>query len=286
MRLLQTVLIAAAGIVAATTTASAAPQAMMLVASGDSVPFHCTGDLCLAEATSLCLQFDRAAPRPGTPYEVLDERRYATDRPNGLHLVGIAPSGTEKPLPTDVMQLVSEREHMVVRFTVPKSFLQDNAVDRLELRFTENVVVAPVWTPGDPRPQMEEDLELAMGPLRAIAESVLNQQQDSVRSVQLLGGLLNALPRDRVASLDERRQLYRTVLAARNRRAGKPLTKDALAGAQAALDACGVIRDQEMWLQRLNTRVSRYRACIGYRHDRLIKQVNKAYWDAAQAPGS
>lgn len=286
MRLLSTIIIAAAGILAAAAAANAAPQAMLLVASGDRLPFRCSGDQCLAEATSLCLQFDRATPQPGTPYEVVDERRYDTGRPNGLHLVGITASGAEKPLPLEVMQLISEREHMAVRFIVLKSVLQQNAVDRLELRVTQNVVVAPVWGPGDANPQMDEDLELALGPLRLIAESVLHRQRDNVASVQLLGDLLNALPRDRVASVRERRQIYQTVLAARSRRAAKPLSPEAVAGAQAALDACGSIRDKEMWLRGLNTRVSRYRSCIGYRHDKLIKQVNRGYWDAAQSPGS
>lgn len=286
MRLLSTIVTAIAGIVAAAATASAAPQAMLLVAGGDRLQFRCAGEECLAEATSLCLQFERATPRAGTRYEVVDEERYGTGRPNGLFLVGIAPSGEEKPLPLETMQLISEREHMAVRFIVPRSALQQYAVDRLELRVIQNVVVAPVWRPGDAHPLMDEDLELVMGPLRATAENILRQQQDSVASVRLLGDLLNDLPRDRVASVSEREHIYQEVLAARGRQAGKPLSGEAVAGALAALDACSFIRDEEMWYQAFQTRISRYRSCIGYRHDKLIKQVNEAYWDAAQAPGS
>jgi hypothetical protein len=41
-----------------------------------------------------------------------------------------------------------------------------------------------------------------------------------------------------------------------------------------------------MWYHAFHTRISRYRNCIGYRHDRLIKEVNKTYWDARKGAGS
>jgi hypothetical protein len=286
MRLLSTIVTVIAGLVAAAATASAAPQAMLLVAGGDALQFRCTGDECLAEATSICLQYERSTPRAGTPYELVDEERYGTGRENGLLLVGIAASGAEKPLPLETMQIIAEREHMAVRFIVAKPVLQQHAIDRLELRVAHNVVVAPVWRPGDAHPLMEEELELVMGPLRATAENILRQRQDSVASARVLGDMLNDMPRDRVASLDERDHIYREVVAARSRQSGAPLSGDALAGATVALDACSYIHDEEMWYHAFRTRISRYRSCIGYRHDKLIKQVNEAYWEAMQTPGT
>jgi hypothetical protein len=285
MRALAIALMTGIGLVA--TTANAAPQAMMLVANGDSIPFRCTGDLCLAEATSICLQAERAAPHAGTPYEPVDERRYATGRRHdGLHLVGITAAGAEKPLPVETMRIVSERDHMAVRFVVQRITLEEQAIDRLELRIMENVVIQPVWMLGDPYPLLDAELELVMGPMRATAESILDRRRDRVTAARLLGDLLNDLPRDRVAAIGERRRLFDHVLAARTAKAGKPVPDASLADARAALEACSFITDAEMWYQALDTRVSRYRRCVGYRHDMLIKDVNKDYWKARDDAGS
>jgi hypothetical protein len=286
MRFFPTLITAVAGLVAASATASAAPQAMMLVAGGDTLQFRCSGEQCIAEATSICLQYQRSTPRAGTPYELVDEERYGTGRQNGLQLVGYAPSGEEKAMPLETVQIVAEREHMAVRFIVEKAALQQKGIDRLELRVAHNVVVAPVWRPGDADPLTDGELEMVIGPIRAVAENILRQQPDRVMSARLLGDMLNDMPRDRVASLEERDHIYREVVAARSRQAGGPLSGDTLATAQAALDACSFIQDEEMWYQAFQTRISRYRACIGYRHDKLIKEVNEAHWEAMQAPGS
>ena len=50
MRFLASALITGLGLMFAAPMAAAAPQAMMLVAHGDSIKFLCTGEECLAEA--------------------------------------------------------------------------------------------------------------------------------------------------------------------------------------------------------------------------------------------
>jgi hypothetical protein len=276
---------AVAVVIATAAAAQAAPQAMMLVAGGENLQFRCTGEECLAEATSICLQAERSTPLAGTPYELVDEERYGTGRANGLDLVGIASSGEAKSLPLETMQIVAEREHMAVRFIVGRAVFAANAIERLELRVAHNVVLAPVWKPGDAHPLMDDELELVMGPMRATAENVLRQREERVASARVLGDLLNDLPRDRVASVAERVAVYQQVLASRVEEKGKPLPADAIAGAQAALNVCSDIRDEEMWYQAFNTRISRYRACIGFQHDKLIKNVNETYWDTVKTPG-
>lgn len=286
MRFLSTVLTASLALAASAFSVAAAPQAMLLVANGDSIQFRCKGEQCLAEATSICLQEERATPSAGTPYEPVDERRYGTGRKNGLQLVGYTPAGEAKKLPLELMEIISERHHMAVRFIVPRIVLDDHALDRLELRVTDNVVIAPVWQLGDPKPHLDDELEMVMGPIRATAEAVLKQRQETVTSARLLGDLLNDLPRDRVSSIEEREQLYRNVVQTRKAKAGGQLPPETLAQTQAAVDACAFIKDEEMWYRTFNTRISRYRNCISYRHDKLIKDVNRTYWKAWEGPGS
>ena len=287
MRFLASLLVAGFGFaVAASSTAMAAPQAMLLVAGGDSIQFRCIDEKCLAEATAICLQEERATPHAGTEYEPLDERRYGTGRPNGLHLVGLSASGEEKALPLDKMKIVSEREHMAVRFVVARAVLEQQGLERIELRVTQNVVIAPVWQLGDPKPHLFEELDMVMGPIRDTAESTLLQRRDTVQSARLLGDLLNELPRDRVATIEERQTMFRNSVSARAGKVGSALTAESLRAAQEAIDACDFIRDKEMWYRTLQTRVSRYRSCISYRHDKLIKDVNKSYWEAIKGAGS
>ena len=111
------------------------------------------------------------------------------------------------------------------------------------------------------------------------------ERRDRVTSARILGDMLNDLPRDRVASVAERDAVYQQVVASRNQQAGGPLSAEAVAGAQAALDGCSYIKDEEMWYHAFETRISRYRSCIGFRHDRLIKEVNETYWDRVKSPG-
>lgn len=286
MRILATLLTASLAFAASAFSAAAAPQAMLLVANGDSIQFRCKDEQCLAEATSICLQEERATPKTGTPYEPVNERRYGTGRENGLHLVGYTTAGEMKKLPLELMDIISERHHMAVRFIVPKIVLDDHALDRLELQVTDNVVIAPVWQLGDPNPHLDEELEIVMGPIRATAEAALNRRNDTVASARILGDLLNDLPRDRVSSIEERQQLYRKAVTERTAKAGGALPPETLAQTQAAIDACAFIKDEEMWYRGFNTRISRYRDCISYRHDKLIKDVNKTYWKAWKGAGS
>lgn len=282
MRFLTLAAAACLGLSAA--AAQAAPQAMLLVAGGENLQFRCTGEECLAEATSICLQAERATPRAKTPYELVDEERYGTGRANGLELVGVTAAGAEKVLPLEEMEIIAEREHMAVRFIVAKAALQEHGVDRLELRVAHNVVVAPVWKPGDANPLLEHEIELVMGPLRATAENILNRRRAEVASARILGDMLNDLPRDRVATVAEREAVYKRIVEARSDQPGG-LSPQAIALAETALDGCSYIKDEVMWYQAFNTRISRYRSCLGYRHDRLIKGVNESYWDAVKSPG-
>ena len=94
------------------------------------------------------------------------------------------------------------------------------------------------WQLGDPNPHLFDELEMVMGPLRATAEGVLQQRGTTVESARLLGDLLNELPRDRVASIDEREQLYKKAVDDRAQKTGTTLTPAALQGAQDAINAC------------------------------------------------
>ena len=286
VRILLTVLTAAFGSMLTLAGANAAPQTLLLVAQGDDLQFRCAGEHCLAEATALCLQYERATPTAGTPYEPVDEERYGTGRPNGLALIGESEGGEEKSLPLDTMTIVSERGHMAVRFSVPRSVLSEKGLKAVKLRVAHNVVLEPVWQVGDAHPQRDDDLALSVGPLRATAEATLNREGPDVVAAQILRDKLNALPRGRVASVDERKSSLDRAIAVRLDRPDSKVSQEALDHARQAAAACGHIQDQELWYRAFHTRISRYRDCIGSQHDKLIKDVNETYWDVMKGAGT
>jgi hypothetical protein len=156
----------------------------------------------------------------------------------------------------------------------------------VRLRIAHNVVLAPVWQVGDAKPQMEPDIEMSMGPLRATAERILALRHTRVAAAQIMRDTLNALPRNRVASPDERVASFEQAVAKRAAKTGTGAPEGALAQAKQALNSCGYIKDGVMWYRAFHTRISRYRDCLGQRHDALIKDVNQTYWTAARNAGS
>ena len=273
-------------LLATMSAASAAPQTLLLVANDDDLQFRCAGGECFAEATTMCLQYERASPSPGTPYELVEEARYGTGRPGGVSLIGMTAGGGEKSLPLEALRIVSERDHMSTRFIVAESLLKQHGLEAVRLRIAHNVVLAPVWQVGDAKPQMEPDIELSMGPLRATAERILTMRQSRVAAAGIMRDTLNALPRNRVASSDERIASFEQAVAKRTAKTGSRAPEAALAEAKQALNSCSYIKDGEMWYRAFHTRISRYRDCLGQRHDALIKDVNQTYWKAARAAGS
>jgi len=266
--------------------AAAAPQTLLLVAQNDDLVFQCLKGDCIVEASGLCLQYDRATPTPGTPYELVDEGRYGTGREDGLTVIGRTAGGAEKVLPLEAVTIASEREHMAIRFTLPKSLLDKHGLASVALRVTHNVVLAPVWHEGDPKPQLEDDLYLSMGPQRTVAERSLAANTDHVVATEILRDTLNSMPRGRVATKDERDAAFALAVDKRRARRGGVLPKTSLAQAHKALNYCDYINDEDMWFRGYYERISRYRGCLGQRHDKLIKGVNRTYWKAFTGTGS
>jgi len=266
-------------------SAGAAPQTLLLVAQDEELQFRCANGRCSAEATAICMQGDRATPEAGTPYEVVEEARFSTGRQEGLILVGRTAAGHEKSLPIEMLGIVSEREHMAVRFTVAEDTLKQREVVSLRLRMKHSVVLEPVWRDGDAHPQYLSDIEDTIGQGRDVAERIFAFRKDDVTAAQVLRDLLNDLPRETVASVADRRAAFVKALQRRTAGIGGGLTIGAQTRAKDAVASCSHITDEEMWFRGYHERVSRYRDCIGRMHDSLIKDVNETYWKAREGAG-
>jgi hypothetical protein len=285
MRMIPSFFITVATAFFAFSPAQAAPQNLLLVAQNDDVEFRCANGRCSAEATAICMQMARATPESGTPYELVEEARFGTGRKEGLVLVGQTKAGLEKTLPLEVLGIVAEREHMAVRFTVSEDVLKQHKVAALRLRMRHSVVLEPVWHEGDAHPQFDEDIAASIGPGRDIAEQVFAFRDDQVTAARVLRDMLNRLPREEVATVTERKAAFDKALKRRAAFRNNTVTRAARTQAREAVESCGYIEDEEMWFRGYHTRVSRFRDCIGQRHDALIKDVNQTYWKAREGAG-
>jgi hypothetical protein len=118
-----------------------------------------------------------------------------------------------------------------------------------------------------------------------VAEGTLKHQKPEVRVAHMVRDTLNALPRGRVATNDERKTAFDKALTLHAQKDGGVLQRD-VDEARKNIASCDFINDGEMWYRGYYEKVSRYRGCLGQRHDNLIKGVNQTYWKSMQGAGS
>ena len=169
------------------TTAGAAPQILAVVASLVDVPLNCDGGNCVAELTTICLTEHRAAPGPGTPYQI--------HQPDSLTLTGTRPDGTKVTLELpDAVSFNAARGHLSAQINIPARILKELGMTELAVRATRNTTLIPIARDADPRPLGDVEVTLAAGPLRAAAATVIESSATTVAAAQVMSMLVSALP--------------------------------------------------------------------------------------------
>src|SRR3546814_7185770 len=97
---------------------------------------------------------------------------------------------------------------------------------------------------------------------------------DQIDGAKAVRTALNALPRNRATTVEERD-------AARAEAMQIDISDAAKQHAAGAFDACSSVGDRAID-KTYDYRYS-YRACLGVMHDRMIGTVNKEYWDVLKA---
>ena len=255
MRLIPAVLALLIGVAIGGPAAFAAPQILGLMASNAPVPLHCTGQDCTAIAGTFCLQHDRTIPTYGTPYSATHLEQ--------LSLAIVTRSGEVRRLPAgDRLRFSGYDGYTTVRMSLPKSLLDQIGGTAVAVQIGPGVALVPTPQVGDKDPQGDDEVALAVGPMRIAAARYLDQPSVDADAARLVTALLNALP-EHYTIRDDYGRLWETAITDEAERSAGPA---ALSRAQDAYRKCSNASAQYM------------RGCLVYRHRELMEPGNLKFW--------
>lgn len=253
----------AAGAFAWSTAAAAAPQALGLVATNLPVDLTCEGGVCEAEFSAFCLQAERVAPKPGTPYRLTESSH--------IVLTGIADDGTTRPLPAgDLLRIQSARSHTAVRLQVDRDRLSELGLKAVRVAVADNVTLTPEPVADDAQPLGEAETSMVEQALRPLGAMVVDQNSEGMAAARIANRLVNSVPYYDGDPQGTAKTWSRLITEAR----GDGLSPMGERLAQNAFDLC----------QYYATRVVEgdMKGCMQGQHDRLMKVLNSSYWKAVK----
>lgn len=252
--------------------AQAAPQVLGLVAdNGFPTPLVCDGFECSAQFSSFCLQEGRGSPPTGTAY---------TPAPGGtLTLLATAPGGRSLRLPAaETLRIATAIGFTSVTMSLPQSG-RDRIAEtlgaapeeiRLAVTVGPSVSLLPVPMAGDADPQTAEEIALATGKLRDVAERLFEAPGVSADAARLTTLLINSLPARGRETVEMRSSLFDAVAALP---ASGSLSPEGLERAQALYADCRIsVESSSMFSMR---------ECLRLRHADLMVRSNRKFWEEA-----
>jgi len=256
---LRTLIVGAAlAVVAPFANSHAAPQVLGLIATNAPVPLNCLGGNCTAEFSAFCLQRARELPERGTLYRAVGD---------SLTLIVTATDGSRRWLPgAGHLTITTARGIAAVRVAISQRTLKGLGAVSAAVQVGPRVSLVPIPVIGDPNPQSPMEIDAATGPLREVAEQLVDEGGPAVDAVRLIGRVVNALPQRGRADIETGQQLWRELVS----ESGE--TSAAIARAEESYARCQGLLSQgyEFSLRR----------CLEKRHDSLLLELNSRYWDA------
>jgi hypothetical protein len=239
--------------------AFAAPQILALLETDGPAPLICEVGKCSAEFIGFCLQKERPDPKYGAQYRA---------EGGDLTLVVTDASGAVRRLPAgDYLDISTLRSYTAVRISLPEGVIRELGAISVALEIGERVALVPVESAGDKDPQSEADIALALGPQRALGQTIIQQSPAESGAVALTNRMLNALPRGRA-----------------NDQTRTGLWDRAIAPYSASYPAESVSRASGLYRQCLakveEGKFFNMRDCLEIGHDALMLDLNVKYWEA------
>lgn len=255
---LLSVIVAFASVAAPNAVAAgdSAPQALALVATARPAAVACDRAGCRVRLSSFCLERDRDAPETGQAYRLAA---------GALTLVVAGEAGVRRlPLPAGA-QVTADRSHSSVTVRLPAEVAARWPAARLALAVGPMTTLLPLADGRDVDRHDAAQVAAVTGPLRAVGRRIVDDGDERVVAVRLLNQAVNRLPVVTPERGDGGEAIWRQVLAEAPARSGR-----ALAGE--AFEACHRGTRQGLFYNIRN--------CLILRHDRLMDDLNQAYWDA------
>jgi len=239
--------------------AFAAPQILALLETQEPTPLACSGGVCRAEFSTMCLQRNRDIPPPGTAY--------APANPESVVLVLYrADGGTTRV-----------EGHPDVRFVVPNSYqsamasLPEAELDRLgavraAIEIAPLASLVPEPKPGDTSPITADEIAQVTGTSRVVADHVVKHAQETISAVRAANRFANVLLLNPAGTREERRAMWRDIVAATPDEA----SRSGLHLIESIIDTCQFYDEQNGYRG--------FRGCLRYRRDMMLDSVNDTYW--------
>ena len=247
--------------------ASAAPQVLALVASAEPVPMVCRNGACSAEMSAFCLQPEWRAPVEGTVYHPRGGE--------GIRVIATTRDGETLTFSAAELGLAVEsaRTHTAVRLSVAVEEMQARNLRNAAIEVGRGVSLVPAAVPGDPRPHSEQDIAIAIGPLRALGTLLVDEGGAPVAAARIANRLISALPARGRTDDEARATLWRRVMGDEAAAPATPDGEGAMSLARGAYQDCHA---------RTMGGMMSLRECLSAAHDRFIGGLNDSYWDAAK----
>lgn len=236
---------------------ASAPQVIALIATNSAVPLICHGRECSAEFSSYCLQKWRASPPPGKVYHPRGGE--------GLTVTAVTKAGETVTLAdTGDLRITAHRGHSAMKISVPARLMGERGYASLSVQVGKKVSLVPDPVIGDKNPLTEQDIALAIGPLRDAGDRIVEGERQQVAAAGILSGISSRLTRSSHPDAGAMEALWRQASAGTG-------DSEALATARTRFESCA---------RASQTGILPLQQCLGSRHDILVGHLNNRYWDA------
>lgn len=252
------------GVVLLAAPSAAAPQILGIVAG--TVPLNCGAAGCRAEASTFCLQRERAIPAPGLPYE--------SARAGDMTLVVTTASGETLHLPAaGRLEIRAARGYAAVSMALPQAEMEALGASRVAVEIAPETTLLPASTAEDTNPQTPAEIALATGPMRQLAAAFFEGAEPRAQALRLAAIMVNALPEAGRTALD------------RDGDASGLLLRQAAADAPQAAGSEALALASEIHAQCRESVTAGFkfslRRCFEAAHDRLARGLNVDLWESA-----
>ena len=254
-------MLACAALIMGSPAAQAAPQILGVVASnGVPTPLACGDAECSAHLSTFCLQQNRPAPSHGYLYDIA---------PGGqATLIATLADGRTARLPASGhVRFESLIGFTSVRASVPKSELAKLGAVSVALEIAPMTSLLPGQISGDMDPQGDDELALAIGPMRAAATRTFEEPGLSADAARITSVIINALPEKGSETEDQRDGLW---VALADNPAFTNATVEGWAKAEMIFNGCRLSVESRSTYSMRN--------CLELRHADLLAEANHRFW--------
>lgn len=245
------------------------PQVLGLVAHHAPVPLTCEGNTCQTMVSSFCLQEHRPPPGAGQIYDTAGSGDVTL-------LVRKTDGSVREFSAVGLLSYVSDGHFTRTRITMDSARLASLDATEVAVRIAPMVSLVPVTDGAMSSDLIERDTETAHGAARFTAADFFHPGKTRPDAAVTLTRMINTLPAAMSGGVDPRAvdPFKRAALWSSVADSGAltGLSGEGVARAKSELDRCGQFAEMGFKLT--------LRGCLESAHDRTMREVNDALWEA------